>query len=59
MSNFGVLRKVDSLGRFTLPKEFRRLFCMEKDSKVEVVATEDGILIRNPNIKIIRSDNNE
>jgi len=45
---------VDSLGRVTLPKELRRVFHLEKDVPVEILATENGILIRNPTIEIKR-----
>ena len=56
MTNIGILRKVDSLGRVTLPKELRRVFCLEKDSQIEILATDQGILLRVPNIEIKRTD---
>ena len=59
MTNIGILRKVDSLGRVTLPKELRRVFCLEKDSQIEILATDQGILLRVPNIEIKRTDRNE
>lgn len=52
MTNIGIVRKVDSLGRVTLPKELRRLFHLEKNVLVEILATEHGILIRNPTIEV-------
>ena len=58
MTNIGILRKVDSLGRVTLPKELRRVFCLEKDSQIEILATDQGILLRVPNIEIKRTDRN-
>ncbi len=54
MTNIGIVRKVDSLGRVTLPKELRRVFQLENDVPVEILATEHGILIRNPTIEIKR-----
>lgn len=36
MTNIGIIRKVDSLGRVTLPKEMRRLFRLEKNDWVEM-----------------------
>ena len=58
MTNIGIVRKVDSLGRVTLPKELRRVFCLEKDSQIEILATDQGILLRVPNIEIKRTDRN-
>jgi len=58
MTNIGIVRKVDSLGRVTLPKELRRVFCLDKDSQIEILATDQGILLRVPNIEIKRTDKN-
>lgn len=58
MTNIGIVRKVDSLGRVTLPKELRRVFCLDKDSQIEILATNQGILLRVPNIEIKRTDRN-
>ena len=58
MTNIGIVRKVDSLGRITLPKELRRVFCLDKDSQTEILATDPGILLRVPNIEIKRTDRN-
>ena len=58
MTNIGIVRKVDSLGRVTLPKELRRVFCLDKDSQIEILATYQGILLRVPNIEIKRTDRN-
>ena len=58
MTNIGIVRKVDSLGRVTLPKELRRMFCLDKDSQIEILATDQGILLRVPNIEIKRTDRN-
>jgi len=58
MTNIGIVRKVDSLGRVTLPKELRRVFCLDKDSQIEILATDQGILLRVPNIEIKRTDIN-
>ncbi len=42
------------LGRLQIPKEIRSLYCFER--RVELVVTEDGLLIRNPEYKLIRVD---
>ena len=47
----GVLKEIDSLGRIVIPKEFRERLCLNKE--VEVVLTQDGVIIRNPKRKLI------
>lgn len=54
MTNIGIVRKVDSLGRVTLPKELRRVFKLDKNDNVEILATDEGILLRVPNIEVRR-----
>lgn len=54
MTNIGIVRKVDPLGRITLPKELRRVFKIEKNEMIEILATEQGILLRVPNIEVKR-----
>lgn len=47
----GIIREIDSLGRLVIPKEYRTLFNMSKN--VEVIATEEGVLVRNPKFKLV------
>lgn len=47
----GVLRKVDGLGRVSIPVEFRRMQGIENEEKVEIINTEDGILVKRANYK--------
>lgn len=54
MTNIGIVRKVDSLGRITLPKELRRVFKLDKNDEIEILATDEGILLRIPNIEVQR-----
>lgn len=54
MTQIGIVRKVDSLGRVTLPKELRRVFKLDKNDDVEILATDQGILLRVPNIEVRR-----
>lgn len=58
MTNIGIIRKVDSLSRVTLPKEMRRLFQLGKDDWVEMLATDEGILLRVPNVEVKRTETN-
>lgn len=47
----GVIKELDNLGRIVIPKEMRTLFMLEKE--VEIVVTEEGLLIRNPMYKLV------
>lgn len=51
MKIIGVFKSFDNLGRLVIPKELRDRYGLEKT--VEVVATENGILIRNPEYILI------
>lgn len=50
----GIIKEIDKLGRIVIPKEFRERFGLTE--KVEVVATELGILIKNPEYKLVKID---
>ena len=54
MINIGLIRKIDNLGRITLPKEFRKLYMIEDQDDIEIIATEEGIMLKKPNIEIKR-----
>ena len=42
----GIIKDFDKLGRIVIPKELRERFALDKS--VEILATPNGILIRNP-----------
>ena len=46
MAKIGIKRQIDSLGRICIPKEMRELYNLKKT--VELIVTEEGVLIRNP-----------
>lgn len=52
----GVTRHIDPLGRVTIPKEFRDLFHLRPEDTVEILGTEEGILLRVPDVVVIRKD---
>lgn len=52
MKDTGVVRKVDELGRFTLPMELRRKMNIEVGDPLEVFVNEDCIVLK----KYIPSD---
>ena len=51
MTSIGTQRKMDSLGRIVIPKEFRNFFNINSEDIVEIKMTTDGILIKNQNMK--------
>lgn len=56
MLAIGVTRRIDPLGRVTIPKEFRKYFQIKPEDMVEIIGTENGILIRVPNMIVTRKD---
>lgn len=52
MKDTGVIRKVDELGRFTLPMELRRNLHIEVGDPLEVFVDEDTIILK----KYVASD---
>ena len=47
----GVKKEIDRLGRLVIPKEMRDTLCL--GSEVELVLTEEGILVRNPRYRLV------
>ena len=52
VNNVGVIKEIDKLGRIVIPKEMRERLGFERD--VEVVLTEEGVLIRNSEYKLVK-----
>ena len=52
----GIIKEIDKLGRIVIPKELRECFCLDK--YVEIVATELGFVIRNPEYQLVRIESN-
>ena len=48
----GVTKEFDNLWRLVIPKEMRDLYKFGKE--VEIVTTIDGILIRNPEYRMVK-----
>lgn len=58
MKKIGIIKEFDKLGRLVIPKDLRDRFGMVE--KVEIVATEDGVLIKNPEYYLAkREDDNK
>ena len=52
MDQIGIKKGIDDLGRICIPKEMRELLALEKE--VELVITQEGLLIRNPAYVLIK-----
>ena len=48
----GIIKEIDRIGRIVIPKELRERYGLIDE--VEIVATESGVLIRNPEYKLIK-----
>ncbi|MBR7116555.1 MAG: AbrB family transcriptional regulator [Clostridia bacterium] len=46
MNKIGIIKEFDGLGRLVIPKELRERYLTER--KVEIIATEEGILLKDP-----------
>ena len=55
MDKVGVIKEIDKLGRIVIPKEMRERLGFERN--VEVVMTEEGILIRNSEYRLVKIEN--
>ena len=51
----GIIKEIDKLGRLVIPKEYRER--LNIDSQVELLITQNGVLIRNPEYILVKKDN--
>ena len=51
-NSVGIIKEVDRLGRIVIPKELCERFGLNE--RVELVATEYGILLKSPNYKLVK-----
>ena len=52
MEKLGVVKETDNLGRLQIPKEIRKRLGLGKN--VELVVTQDGLLIKSNEYQLIR-----
>ena len=57
MELIGVLKSFDKLGRIVIPKELRERYSLDRE--VEIIATTDGVLIKNPKYKVVPLEDSE
>ena len=51
MDTVGIIKSFDKLGRIVIPKELRERYGFDGD--VEVVATEEGVLLRSSEYRLV------
>ena len=54
MERIGIIKEIDKLGRIVIPKELRERFGFT--DRVEVVATQSGIVLKNPEYELVQID---
>ena len=59
MRYLGIIKKIDSLGRLVIPKEFRDSMKIQKGDLLEVFLTGSGVVIKKPNAACTLCGNNE
>jgi len=55
----GMLVNVDKLGRVVIPKGYREFYHIEKNGKLCLIDTADGLLITNPKYKVVKIEQDE
>lgn len=56
MDKVGIIKEFDKLGRLVIPKELRDRYGLDK--RVEIVATKEGVLIRNSEFTLVKTSKN-
>ena len=56
-NSVGIIKEIDSLGRIVIPKEYRERLMLTKE--VELILTNDGVLIKNPEYKLVKCTDNK
>lgn len=57
MDKIGIIKEIDGLGRLQIPVEIRKRLRLE--TSVELVVTQDGLLVRNTEYKLVRISEEE
>ena len=46
VKSVGVARRLDTQSRLVIPSEFRKMFQLKKNTLVEIIGTNEGLLVR-------------
>ena len=44
--DFGILKEIDKVGRIVIPIELRKYYGIEQNDMLELIPTQEGILIK-------------
>ena len=55
MKSIGIVKEIDDLGRLQIPKDIRTRLGLKK--KIQLVITENGLLIKSEEYKLVPLDN--
>ena len=55
--NMGIIKEIDKIGRIVVPKDQRDRFMLQ--DYVEIIPTNEVVLIRNPEYRLIRIASHE
>ena len=50
---------IDKLGRIVIPKGYREFYNINKEDKLSLICTPDGLLITNPKYKMVEIKHND
>jgi AbrB family looped-hinge helix DNA binding protein len=53
-NRIGIVKEIDRIGRIVIPKEYRERIGLDKE--LEILLTENGILIRNPEYVLVKKE---
>ena len=56
MEQIGIEKEIDKVGRILIPKHIRKSLGFDANKSVEMIITEDGLLIRSPKYKIVKNE---
>lgn len=57
VKNIGIIKEIDELGRLQIPKDIRTTLGLKK--KVQLVVTQDGLLIKSEEYRLVPINNEE
>lgn len=54
MSEIGVIKEFDKLGRIVIPKELRKRYGLKEN--VEIIAINEGLLLKSPEYYLVKKE---
>ena len=57
MKNVGIIKEIDALGRLQIPKDIRQRLGL--NNKVELIVTDEGLLIKSDEFELVEIKNKE